>query len=177
MRALGLEQHISGPTPIKGNTLDLIFTELSNSFNIINTTLNGYISDHTMVPVNINIKKQKFPIETKEIRDRAKITGPNLAQNLTPPEFNEDTTIDEATSQFNMELLKAFDATAPIKRIKFMNTLKHPWFNKFFREQESIKNHKRRWKKYKQQHQWQTYTKERNVYNRLLSTIKSKQSL
>ena len=32
MRAFGLEQHISGPTHVKGNTLDLIFTWLSNSF-------------------------------------------------------------------------------------------------------------------------------------------------
>ena len=65
MRALGLEQHISGQTHVKGNSLDLIFTELSNGFDIINTTLHGFISDHCMVSVNFNINKQKFPIETK----------------------------------------------------------------------------------------------------------------
>ena len=145
MRALGLEQHILGQTHVKGNTLDLIFTQLSNSFNIINTTLHGYISGHYMVSVNTNIKKQKYPIETKEIRDRTKLTGPTLAQNVTPPEFNEDTTIDEAASQFNTELLKALDATAPIKSIKFTNRPKHPWFNKFSREQKSVvKSHERR---------------------------------
>ena len=57
LRVLGLEQHISGPMHVKGNTLDLIFTQLSNSFNIINTTFHGYISDHCMVSVDINIKK------------------------------------------------------------------------------------------------------------------------
>ena len=57
MRALGLEQHILGSTHVKGNTLDLIFTQLSNSFNITNITSHGYISDHCMVSVNINIKK------------------------------------------------------------------------------------------------------------------------
>ena len=41
MRALGLEQHISGLTHVRENTLDLIFTQLSNSFNITNTTLHG----------------------------------------------------------------------------------------------------------------------------------------
>ena len=71
-----------------------------------------------MVSVNINIKKQKYPTETKEIRDRTKLTGPILAQNFTPPDFIEDTTIDEATSQFNTELLKALDANTPIKSIK-----------------------------------------------------------
>ena len=61
MSVLGLEQHISSPTHVRGNTLDLIFTQLSNSFNITNTTSHGYISDHSMVSVNINIKKQKYP--------------------------------------------------------------------------------------------------------------------
>ena len=61
MRALGLEKHILGPTHVRGNTLDLIFTQLSNSFNITNTTLHRYILDHCMVSVNINIKKTKIP--------------------------------------------------------------------------------------------------------------------
>ena len=122
-----------------------------------------------MVSVDINIKKQKYLTETKEIRDRTKITGSTLAQNFTPPEFNEDTTIDKATSQFNMKLLKALNAIAPIKNIKFTNIPKHPWFNKSIREQRRVvKNHERRWRKYKQQHQWQAYMKERNVYDRLL---------
>ena len=85
MEVLGLEQHISGPTHVKGNTLDLILTQLSNSFDIINTTLHGYISDHCMVSVDINIKKQKYPTVTKEIRDRTKITGPTLVQKLHIP--------------------------------------------------------------------------------------------
>ena len=102
MRALGLEQHISGPTHVRGSTLDLIFTQLSNSFNITHTTSNGYILDHCMV--SVNIKKQKYPIETKEIRDRTKLTGLTLAQNFTPPNFNENTTTDEAASQLNTEL-------------------------------------------------------------------------
>ena len=58
---------------------------------------------------------------------------------------------------------------APIKCIKFTNRPKHPWFNKYIREQTSVvKNHERKWSKYNQQHQWQAYAKERNVYNRLL---------
>ena len=125
MRALGLEQYISGPTHVRGNTLDPIFTQLSNSFNITNTTLQGYILDHCMVYQH---KETKVPIKTKEIRDRTKLTGPTLAQNFTSPDFNEDTTIGEVTSQFNTELLKALDATTPIKSIKFTNRPKHPWF-------------------------------------------------
>ena len=135
MKALGIEQHISGPTHVKDKTLDLIFTQISNSIDINNTTLYRYISDHCMVSVHINIKKQKYPIETKEMRQNENNWIP-LAQNFTYPEFNEDTAINEATSQFNMELLKALDAITPIKSIKFTNRLKDPWFNKFITEKE-----------------------------------------
>ena len=84
MRTLGLEQHISGPTHVKGNTLDLISTQLSNGFDIINTTLHGFISDHCMASVNINIKKQKYPTETKKIRDKTKITEPTVFKTSQP---------------------------------------------------------------------------------------------
>ena len=146
MRALGLEQHISGPAHVNRNTLDLIFTQLSNSFNIINTTLHGYISDHCLGSVDINIKKQKYPTKTEDIRNRTNINGPTLAKNFKPPEFSEGTTIDEAISRFNMELLKALNAIARIKSIKFTNRPKHPWFNKFIRKQRRVvKNHEKRW--------------------------------
>ena len=152
MRALGLEHCISGPTHIKGNTLDLIFTQLSNNFDIINTSLHGFILDHHMVSVDISINKQKYPIETKKIRDRTKITGSTLAQNFTTPKFNEDILTDEASSQFNMKLFKALNAITPIKHIKFTNRPKHSWFNKFIREQmRLVKHHERSWRKYKQQ--------------------------
>ena len=68
-----------------------------------------------------------------------------------------------------MESLKVLNAIAPIKSIKFTNRPKHSWFNKFIREQNRVvKNCERSWIQYKQQHQWQTYMKERNVYNRSL---------
>ena len=70
MTALGLEQHISGPTHVRGNTLDLIYMQLSNSFKVTNATAHGYISDHCIVSVDTNIMKQKYPMETKEIRDK-----------------------------------------------------------------------------------------------------------
>ena len=87
-----------------------------------------------MVSVDSNIKKQKYPIETKEKRDRMKLTGPTLAQSFTPLGFDENTIINEAASQLNTDLYKALDATAPVKTIKFTNRPKQPWFYKFIRE-------------------------------------------
>ena len=84
-----------------------------------------------MISVNISINKPKYPNETKKIRNRTKGTGPTPAQNFTPPEFTKDTTMDQISSQFNMELLKALNAITPIKDIKFTSTPKQLWSNKF----------------------------------------------
>ena len=46
---------------------------------------------------------------------------------------------------------------------------KHPWHNKLIKDQKrGIKNREKIWKKYKQDHQWHAYAKEKNIYNRLL---------
>ena len=47
MRALGLKQHISGSTRVKGNTLDLIFTQLS----IALTSLIPHYMDSSQITV------------------------------------------------------------------------------------------------------------------------------
>ena len=91
-----------------------------------------------MISDDISINKEKYPIETKKVRDRTKITGSILVQNFTPPEFNKDTTIDKASSQFNVKFLKSLNAIAPSKDIKFTNRPKHSWFNKFIREQRRV---------------------------------------
>ena len=84
IKALGLAKHISCPTHVEGNALDLIFIQICNCFDIINITLHAFISDHCMVSVNISINKQKYPIETKKIRDRTKATGPSLLKTSHP---------------------------------------------------------------------------------------------
>ena len=123
-----------------------------------------------MVLFNISINKQKYPNETKKKkRERTKITGSILIQNFTPPEINKNTTIYQASSQFNMEMLKALDAITSIKDFKFPNWPKHLWFNKFITEQRTVvKSCKRSWRKCRQHHQWQAFMKGRSIYNRLL---------
>ena len=85
MTALGLEQHILSPIHVRGNTLDLIFMQLSNSFNVTSATSHGYILDHCMVSVDINIKKQKYPMETKEIKRQNKISWTHSCSKLHTP--------------------------------------------------------------------------------------------
>ena len=64
MQALGLKQHVTRPTHKQGNTLDLIFTELTSEIQVTNCTTHGYISDHSPVIIDTNLNKEKIWKET-----------------------------------------------------------------------------------------------------------------
>ena len=49
MTALGLVQHVSIPTHKKGNTLDLIYTELGTNFSVSNIQSRPIMSDHRLI--------------------------------------------------------------------------------------------------------------------------------
>ena len=83
MAALGLEQHIHSPTHRLGNTLDLIFTQLHGKVKVTNATAHGYISDHCMVSIDLQVHKPKYPKIKKTIRDKTRMTAKALLTNFT----------------------------------------------------------------------------------------------
>ena len=177
MAALGLQQHVQGLTHKMGNTLDLIFSQLETRLTVTGTTTHSFVSDHCMVLVELSLKKPIPPIVRKVIRDCFKITPQSFAENYTNPNYDENTTLEEAHNLFEEELLKALNRVAPLKTIKCTNRQKHPWHNQFIKEQKTVvKNREKIWRQYRQEHQCLAYTKERNTYNRLL-TFQKKQTL
>ena len=55
MAALRLEQHIHSSTHKLGNTLDLIFTQLQSEVKVTNATTHGYISDHYIISIDLQL--------------------------------------------------------------------------------------------------------------------------
>ena len=103
MAALGLQQHVQGPTHKMGNTLDLIFSQLETQLTVAGTTTHGFVSDHCMVSVELSLKKPIPPIVRKVIRDCSKITPQSFAENYTNPNYDENTTLEEAHNLFQEE--------------------------------------------------------------------------
>ena len=170
MAALGLQQHVQGLTHKMGNTLDLIFSQLETRLTVTGTTTHGFVSDHCMVSVELSLKKPIPPIVRKVIRDYSKITPQSFAKSYTNPNYSDNTTLDEVHNLFEEELLMALNRVAPLKTIKCTNRQKHPWHNQFIKEQKTVvKSREKIWRRYRQDHQWLAYTKERNIYNRLLT--------
>ena len=59
--SLGLTQHVTTSTHVKGNILDLIFTEEISSIKLTSCQAGSFLSDHKLVTAVLNINKQ--PIE------------------------------------------------------------------------------------------------------------------
>ena len=129
MAALGLQQHVQGPTHKMVNTLDLIFSQLETRLTVTGTATHGFVSDHCMVSVELSLKKPIPPIVRKVIRDCSKITPQSFAKSNTNPNYGENTILDEVHNLFEEELLKALNRVAPLKTIKCTNRQKHPWHN------------------------------------------------
>ena len=63
MEALRLVQHIDKPTHQLGNTLDHIYTESLDRLGIQHAFIGLYISDHRLVGIEINMKKNSKQLE------------------------------------------------------------------------------------------------------------------
>ena len=68
--ALGLVQHVSGPTYHSNNTLDFIFTEYISDIRVHKCNLSAFISDHCFIECSTSIEKAE--IAQKNITHRPK---------------------------------------------------------------------------------------------------------
>ena len=69
MEALGLVEHIDQPTHQLGNTLDLIYTESLEPILVNHAFTSSYISDHCLVGIELQMKKQQVRIESSKTRN------------------------------------------------------------------------------------------------------------
>ena len=63
--ALGLTQHVTTSTHVKGNIPDLIFTEETSSIKLTSCQTGSFLSGHKLVTAVLNI--EKHPIEKKSL--------------------------------------------------------------------------------------------------------------
>ena len=124
--ALGLTQHVTTSTHVKGNRLDLIFTEEISSIKLTSCQAGSFLSDHKLVIAVFNINKQ--PIEKKILsvcklhcitEESFKLAFNKSAIDLTSP-------VETVLYQLNDELHKALDTIAPLKQIQVAACQKQP---------------------------------------------------
>ena len=167
--ALGLNQHVTTSTHVKGNILDLIFTEEISSIKLTSCQASSFLSDHKLVTAVLNIDKQ--PIEKKilSVHKLHCITEDSFKSAFNESAIDLTSPIETVLYQLNDELCKALDTIAPLKQIQVAAHQKQPWFNEIVKARHKVVwNRERICHKYPTPNTWKAYKVERNVYNRLL---------
>ena len=167
--ALGLTQHVTTSTHVKGNILNLMFTVEISNIKLTSCQVGPFLSDHKLVTASLNIQKQ--PIEKKKLsvcklhsitKNSFKAAFDESAIDLTLP-------VETVLYQLNNELHKALDTIAPLKQIQVTPCQKQPWFHETVKARHKVVcNREQIWHKYPAPDTWKAYKVKRNVYNRLL---------
>ena len=126
MEALGLTQHITQPMHNKGNILDLVFAELDSKIKITECRTNTPLSEHYLIIIDTNIKKNKPNIVTKIVRNTTKLSPTHVMESYIPPTFKPKDTIDQVYNQFKEELIKMLDDVTPQKSLKQQKNFNSP---------------------------------------------------
>ena len=153
LTAFGLKQHIDTPTHYKGNILDLILMEIT-SHTVGKVQTGAMLSDHTTVYASLNIEKSQTHKGKTSIHKISAITDGALCQEI-------------------YKLQRVMDMLAPTKEVTMITHNRQPWYDEYVKAQHKIvRNHERKWYKYKSDCTWKAYMKEQYIYNCLLRFTK-----
>ena len=88
-------------------------------------------------------------------------------------DFSQIVDLEELVSRFSENLKEALDTLAPETTKRKIIRDKYPWFSEEIKNaKQKARSRERVWRKYKENHQWVTYTKARNSYNYQLKKAK-----
>ena len=94
MEALELVQHIDQQTHQLGNTLDLVYIKSLEPIRIYHAFTSNYISDHHLVGIELQMKKQLVSIESSKTRSY---------KDFNPSDFNTSFNNDNILEQESFE--------------------------------------------------------------------------
>ena len=156
--AVGLTQHVTMSTHVKGNILNLMFTEEISNIKLTSCQASPFLSDHKLVTASLNIHRQHT--EKKKL-SVCKLYG--ITENSFKAAFDKsaiDLTLPVKTVlyQLNNELHKALDTIAPLKQIQVAPCRKQPWFNEIVKARHNVVwNREWIWHKYPASDTWKAY--------------------
>ena len=137
MTALGMKQHVAGPTHRSRNCLDLIFTEEMSKTKSIGCSHSMFVSDHSSIQCILNIPKENCT--RKEITYR-KLKDVDLSQLVRETSLEDIKTenLDEMVGILEENLSKALNSQAPEVTKVITERNKKPWFRDDLKQQKRI---------------------------------------
>ena len=169
MEALGLVQHIDKPTHHLGNTLDHIYTESLDQLGVQHAFIGSYISDHRLVGIEINSKKYSKQLEGQHRCPLKELDIDTFRNEFRNEIVMQHSNLDTIWREFDKELTRTLDKLAPPRKPRRNAKLPKPWYNpRLLGQRRIVRNREDKYIKYKQNHQWKAFTRERNRYTTML---------
>ena len=169
MEALGLVQHIDQQTHQLGNTLDLIYTESLEPILVNHAFTSSYISDHCLVGIELQMKKQQVRIESSKARNYKDFNTSSFEISFNNSAILGEENFELAVKALEKELTRTLDELAPLQDRRKKKIPSRPWYNATLKEQKRIvRTRECIYNKDRQPHQWKAFTRERNRYTRML---------
>ena len=116
--ALGLTQHVTMSTHVKGNILDLVFIEETSNIKLTSCQAGPFLSDHKLVTASLNINRQLIEKKELSVHKLHSITENNFKAAFDESAINLTLPVNTVLHQLNNELRKALDTIAPLKQIQ-----------------------------------------------------------
>ena len=177
MEALGLTQQVSLATHKSGNILDLVFSEVGSDYTILNSSPDVFVSDHKSIITSTSIFKDNLKRKKLTVRKTKGVSMQSLREEFKPSNIPEISDVNAYAAAFEEELTRLFNKFSPEKEITVTDRKLNPWYNSFIRDQKKVvRSREKTWHKYRQEHQWKAYQKERNRLNFMI-TFEKKQSI
>ena len=135
--ALGLKQHIRGPTHKSGKCLDLIFSEEMSRTKAIKCSQDLIVSDHNSIQCILNIPK-KYCTQ-KEVTYRQLKEGDlvQLVDNMSLEEIKAEK-LDDMVSMLEENIPTALNNQAPEVTKVITERKKKPWFGNELKQQKRM---------------------------------------
>ena len=163
--AMGLYQYITFPTHKSGNILDLILTEISSNMKVLHAHRGPFISDHTLVLAQLNIKQQSTPRQTEMVHAIKDITTEQWTNAFEDQDLQLSDDFHEMVMGLNSALRTKLDKLAPEKKVCKSLRPKCPWYTAKIRQlRRKVSKLEKKWLKYKLDSCWMAYKKARNSY-------------
>ena len=113
MEALGLVQHIDQQTHQLGNTLDLVYTENLEPIRIYHAFTSSCVSDHRLVGIELQMKKQLVSIESSKTRSYKDFNPSDFNTSFNNDNILEQDSFEQAVVELEKELTRTLDELAP----------------------------------------------------------------
>ena len=141
MEALGLDNHVNFATHNRGNTLDLVLTEVLSSLSMVNCMQGPFLSDHCCIELEVAIPKPALKRQTITSRNIKDVVTEDLVKELDLGTIDGDN-VNDLVNRLEDNCKRALHTLAPEETKCVTIRQKKCWLTKEVLDQKRMVRHR-----------------------------------